>query len=112
MPNLTHTTNHLHQLPIPTIPESESATATNLARARTLASEKLLVALTNDEPLPAPVLKLCIDTLKLKVDSAAAPAPAPQRDQVAPELEFTLERVLRLAGEAFRTITDPTGATP
>ncbi len=112
MPNLTPKSNHLHELPIPSIPESESATATNIARARTLASEKLLIALTNDEPLPAPVLKLCIDTLKLKVDAEAAPTPAPQHIQVAPELEITLERVLRLAGKAFRTITDPTGATP
>ena len=112
MPNLTTTTNPLHELPIPTISESESATALNLARARALASEKLLVALTTDEPLPVPVLKLCLDTLKLKVDHAAAPSPPAQREQVAPELQHTLERVLRLAGDAFRSLTDPAGVTP
>jgi hypothetical protein len=108
MPNLISTTN-LRQLPMPSVPESEASTALNIARARTLASERLLDALESNEPITPASLKLCIDTLKLSVDRAAAPPPASDHTSIAPELQRTLEGVLRLAGDAFRIVTDPDG---
>jgi len=112
MPNLITTPHTLRQLPLPSVPESESSTALNIARARTLASERILHALENGEALAPPALKLCIDTLKLTVDRSAAPTPPTDDAALAPELQRTLERILRFAGDAFATATDPEGSAP
>ena len=105
MPNLTTVSPSLRELPLPSVPESEASTALNIARARTLASERLLGALEHNEPLAPPALKLSVDR------AAAPPAPVDPAS-LAPELQRTLETVLRLAGQAFRTVTDPEGGIP
>jgi hypothetical protein len=104
MPNLT--TNLRHH-PLPSVTECEAATALHIAQARAIASEKILAALNDDQALPAPMLKLCIDALKLSVDRAAAPVPDADPTTFAPELHLALERILRLAGDTFAAATNP-----
>lgn len=107
MTSITTIDGAIHHHPLPSVSESEAATALNIARARTIASKKILDALQSGTALAAPMLKLCIDALKLSVDRAAAPAPEGDLTTLAPELQHALEHVLRMAGEAFARATDP-----
>ncbi len=110
MPNLTIASHQLRHIDLPSVPESEAETALNIARARTLASVRLLNALETGEALAPAALKLCIDTLKLSVDRSAAPKASTDHAAIAPELQRTLEKILRFAGDAFAAATDPEGS--